>query len=60
MEKIMLTDQELSEIKPGEAITVAAVLAIMSIAIAAVAAYKLFTSTEASLKLPGGFSFKWN
>lgn len=59
MEKIILTEKELMEIRPGEALTIGAILAIMAIAIAAVAAYKLFTSSEASIKFPGGFTFKW-
>ncbi len=59
MNKIMLTEEELVAIKPGDAITLGAVLAIMAIAILAIAVYKLFTSNEAIIKLPGGYQFSW-
>lgn len=60
MNKIMLTENELNSIKPGEAITLAAVLAIMAISIIAVCAYKLFTSEEGVVKFPGGYQFSRN
>ncbi len=59
MNKVLLTDDELNE-KVGEAITLATVIAIMSIALLAIVAYKLFTSKEAVFKLPGGYQFTWN
>lgn len=59
MNKVMLTQNELRNIKPGEAITLGAILAIMAIAIVTVAVYKLFTSSEAVIKLPGGYQFTW-
>ena len=39
-----LNEPELNAIKPGEGITLTAVLAIMAIAIVAVICYKMFTS----------------
>jgi len=54
-----LTNEELESSKPGEAITLAGVLAIMSIAIIAVVVYKLFTKDNGKVKLPGGYSFEW-
>lgn len=57
MNKVMLSKEELTSIKPGEAITLAAVIAIMAISILTVAVYKLFTSEEAVIKLPGGYQF---
>ena len=59
MELIELNASELNEICPGEAITLAGVLAILVIAIAAVVTYKLFMSGKGSAKLPGGYAFEW-
>lgn len=59
MNKVLLDDFELERIKPGEAITLAAVIAIMAIAILAIATYKIFVSKEATIKLPGGYQFSW-
>ena len=59
MKGIRLSEEELSSIKPGEAITLAAVLAILAIAIVAVACYKMFTSSEGSAKIPTGWAFTW-
>ncbi len=60
MNRILLTEEELNSIKPGEAITLAAIIAIMIVSIIAVAAYKLFTSNDGIIKLPGGYQFSWN
>ncbi len=54
-----LTDQELSEIQVGEAITLASVMAILSIAITAVVVYRLFKSKNGEISLPGGYKFTW-
>ncbi|MFA5283801.1 MAG: hypothetical protein WC366_04790 [Bacilli bacterium] len=59
MNKIMLTDQEMSSIVVGEAITLGTVMAIIAIAIAAVVIYKLFTSDKGSSAFPGGYRFEW-
>lgn len=59
MNKVYLTDYELESIIVGEAITLAAVVAVMIVAILAVAAYKMFTSEESVIKLPGGYQFSW-
>ncbi len=59
MNRISLTENELNDIKVGEAITLAAVLAVMTIAILAVVVYRLFTSKSSSIKIPGGWSFTW-
>lgn len=57
--KIPLTSAELASIRCGEAITLAAVMAIMVIAIVVVVLYKLFQSTDGSVQLPGGYKFTW-
>jgi len=59
MTGIRLTEEKLNAIKPGEAITLAAVLAILAIAIVAVVCYKLFTSNTGEAKMPTGWSFSW-
>ena len=57
MEKLSL--QELESIKPGEPITLTAVLAIMAVGILAVVMFKLFSSNQGKTSLPGGWSFDW-
>lgn len=59
MNKVYLNEYELNNTIVGEAITLAAVVAVMIIAILAVAAYKMFTSEESVIKLPGGYQFSW-
>lgn len=59
MNKVYLSEYELNNTIVGEAITLAAVVAVMIIAILAVAAYKMFTSEESVIKLPGGYQFSW-
>ncbi len=54
-----LTFNALKAIKPGEAITLTAVLAVLSVAIVAVVVYRLFMSKSGSTTLPGGFKFTW-
>ena len=54
-----LTRQEQQEIITGE-ITLAAVMAIVAIAIAAVVVYKLFMSNKGTTAMPGGWKFTWN
>ncbi len=59
MSKVPLTIEQQKNIKPGEAITLATILAIMAIGIITVVVYKLFLSSEGSLSLPGGYEFSW-
>lgn len=54
---IKLTPDELKEIRPGEALTVASVMAILITAIVAVIAYRMFASNSGSATIPGGFKF---
>lgn len=55
-----LSFNELNLIKPGEAITLAVVVAIMAIGLLAVVIYRVFMSDETTIKLPGGYQFSWN
>lgn len=54
-----LTYEECSSIVTGEAISLAAVMAIVAVAVAAVIVYKLFLSSEGSTTIPGGWKFTW-
>jgi len=58
----LMTLEEMSETKGGEAITISSILAIMSIAVMAVVTYRLFksgTNRAGKVSLPGGFTFSW-
>ena len=59
MDKVVLTEIELNTIKVGEAVTLAAVMAILVISIVVVVVYRLFTSKSSTVKLPGGWQFTW-
>lgn len=54
-----LTITERLSIVPGEAITLAAVMAILAISVMTVICYRLFKSGNGSAKLPGGWAFTW-
>lgn len=54
----MLSEEELNSLRPGEALTLATVLVVFTVAILAVVAYKLFTSKEGKAQLQG-FKFEW-
>ena len=54
-----LTAEQLHEITPGEAFTLATVTLVFTVVILAVVAYKLFVSGKAKLELPGGYKFEW-
>jgi hypothetical protein len=54
-----LTENEMRELKGGEVVTVAAIMAMVVAALVAVIAYKLFTSSKGSTTIPGGFKFSW-
>ena len=55
----ILTKDELNDIKPGEAITLTAVMAIVVAALMAVVVYRLFRSTKGTVTVPGGWKFDW-
>ena len=59
MEIRELNEKELNEICPGEALTLATVMAVMVIAVIAVVAYRIFRSRQGNIKLPGGYGFEW-
>jgi hypothetical protein len=55
-----LSLSELASIKPGEALSFAAVMAVIAIAVMAVVVYKLLKSKEGGVKMPGGWNFTWD
>lgn len=55
-----LSYEENEKIVAGQAITVAAILAVLVAAIVTVVVYKLFTSSKGTTTLPGGWKFTWN
>lgn len=59
MARRRLTEQECLEVKGGEAITLATVMAFLAIGLIAVIAFKFFTSGEGKAVFPGGFTFQW-
>jgi len=56
----ILNNDELTSIKPGEAITLTAVMAIVAAALMAVVIYRLFRSTKGNVTIPGGWKFDWD
>ncbi|MBO8414457.1 MAG: hypothetical protein IAC78_03175 [Firmicutes bacterium] len=54
-----LNINEMKECKGGEALTLAAVMAVMVIAIVVVMCYRFFASPEGQISLPGGYEFEW-
>jgi len=57
--KIPLTTEELESFHCGEAMTLAAVMAVLVIAIVTVVVYKLYSSGDGLVTLPGGYKFQW-
>lgn len=55
----VLTVEEEKSLCPGEALTVAAVMAILVTAIVVVVVYRLMRSSTGGVKLPGGWQFSW-
>lgn len=58
MDRMPLSLCELESTKCGEAISLAGVMAIMVIAIITVVIYKLYTSGDGTVQLPGGYKFQ--
>lgn len=54
----MLSEEELTSIRPGEPLTLATVLVVFTVAILAVVAYKLFVTDKGKANLQG-FKFEW-
>lgn len=59
MKQTILTLDEMQNHYVGEAITVTAVMAILTVAIMAVVVYRLFRSSKGGVTVPGGWKFSW-
>ncbi|MCD8195428.1 MAG: hypothetical protein LUD22_03950 [Coprobacillus sp.] len=57
MEK--LTTEQLKETKPGEVLTIAAVMAVLAAAVVAALVCKIVISNSGSVSIPGGWEFSW-
>lgn len=55
-----MKDDEMKMVSVGAGITLTSVMAILTIGIVAVIAFKLFLSKEGKTTIPGGFKFEWD
>ena len=55
----LMTREEMENHYVGEAITVTAVMAVLTVAIMAVVVYRLFRSSKGGVTVPGGWKFSW-
>ena len=59
MKQQFLTLEEMENHRVGEALTVTAVMAIVTVAVMAVVIYRLFRSNKGGVTVPGGWKFSW-
>ena len=59
MKQQIMTPDEMENHYVGEAITVTAVMAILTVAVMAVVVYRLFRSSKGGVTVPGGWKFSW-
>jgi len=59
MKQQIMTLEEMENHYVGEAITVTAVMAILTVAVMAVVVYRLFRSSKGGVTVPGGWKFSW-
>ena len=59
MKPQIMTLEEMENHRVGEAITVTAVMALVTVAIMAVVIYRLFRSGKGGVTVPGGWKFSW-
>ena len=59
MKQQILTLEEMQNHYVGEAITVTAVMALVTVAIMAGVLYRLFRSGKGGVTVPGGWKFSW-
>ena len=59
MEYQLMNQEEMKNHYVGEAVTVTAVMAILTVAIMAVVIYRLFRSSKGGVNIPGGWKFSW-
>ena len=56
----LMSTEEMQNHYVGEAITVTAVMALVTVAVMAVVIYRLFRSNKGGVTVPGGWKFSWN
>ena len=59
MEYQLMSLEEMQNHQVGEAITLTAVMAILTVAVMAVVVYRLFRSNKGGVSVPGGWKFSW-
>ena len=59
MKQQIMTPEEMENHRVGEAITLTAVMAIVTVAVMAVVVYRLFRSGKGGVTVPGGWKFSW-
>lgn len=56
---VKLTDEQMQDIRPGEALTLTTVFVVFTVVILTIVAYRLFVGGESKVSLPGGYKFEW-
>jgi len=59
MNYTLLTQEEMANHYVGEAITLTAVMAVLTVAVMMVVIYRLFNSSKGGATIPGGWKFTW-
>ena len=54
-----LTVEECKNITPGEAVTIASIMAMILAAVMAVVIYRLYRAGKGTVTIPGGWKFDW-
>lgn len=54
-----MKEEEALNVKGGEAVTLAGVLAVLAVSIIVVVCYRFFVSPKGKVTLPGGYEFQW-
>ena len=55
----LMSQKEMENHYVGEALTVTAVMAVLTVAVMAVVIYRLFRSSKGGVTVPGGWKFSW-
>ena len=59
MKDHLMSQKEMENHYVGEALTVTAVMAVLTVAVMAVVIYRLFRSSKGGVTVPGGWKFSW-
>ena len=55
----LMSQKEMENHYVGEALTITAVMAVLTVAVMAVVIYRLFRSSKGGVTVPGGWKFSW-